>query len=77
MPPTKLYFQPGGALSLARPTGEEAPDEYAYPGPSLGHEDGVVAGQNHMLWKAPATRRRTLRRQRVEQTVADAAASAR
>ncbi len=49
----RLYFRPGGELSLIRPKSEGQPAQYAYPGPSLGNEDGVVAGQHNFLWKAP------------------------
>jgi putative CocE/NonD family hydrolase len=38
-------------LSLTPPQGQAAPDTYLYPGPSLGNEDGVVAGQQNKLWK--------------------------
>jgi uncharacterized protein len=51
--PLTLYLRSGGALSRTRPTGEGQPDGYAYPGPSLGNEDGVIAGQHDVLWKAP------------------------
>jgi putative CocE/NonD family hydrolase len=51
--PLSLYLQPGGRLSLTAPKAGGQPDSYAYPGPSLGNEDGVVFGQNDMLWKAP------------------------
>jgi putative CocE/NonD family hydrolase len=51
--PLALYFRPGGALSLTRPKASSAPDRYAYPGPSVGNEDGVIFGQNDLLWKAP------------------------
>jgi putative CocE/NonD family hydrolase len=47
-----LYFRSNGELSLTAPKGEGRPDRYAYPGPSLGNEDGVVAGQHNLLWKA-------------------------
>jgi len=50
--PLSLYFGSGGELSLSPPKGEAAPDSYAYPGPSLGNEDGVVFGQHNLLWKA-------------------------
>jgi len=49
--PLSLYFQPGGGLSLTRPQTAGQPDSYAYPGPALGNEDGVVAGQHNLLWK--------------------------
>jgi uncharacterized protein len=51
--PLSLYLRPGGELSLTRPKGDAEPDSYAYPGPSLGNEDGVIFGQNDILWKAP------------------------
>ena len=49
--PLALYFGPGGALSLTPPKGQGQPDRYAYPGPALGNEDGVVFGQHNLLWK--------------------------
>jgi uncharacterized protein len=49
--PLALYFRPGGELSLTRPKGDADPSPYAYPGPSLGNEDGVILGQHHLLWK--------------------------
>jgi putative CocE/NonD family hydrolase len=49
--PLKLYFGPGGELSLRRPKGDGQPDRYAYPGPVLGNENGIVFGQNNLLWK--------------------------
>ncbi|HEY1359644.1 MAG TPA: CocE/NonD family hydrolase, partial [Thermoleophilaceae bacterium] len=49
--PLALYFRSGGELSLTPPKGEEQPDQYAYPGPTLGNEDGIVAGQHNLLWK--------------------------
>jgi uncharacterized protein len=51
--PLALYFRPGGELSLTRSKGDPAPARYAYPAPSAGSEDGVVAGQHNVLWKAP------------------------
>lgn len=53
--PLSLYFGPGGGLSLTKPSGEDRPDSYAYPGPVLGSEDGVVAGQHNLLWKTEDT----------------------
>jgi putative CocE/NonD family hydrolase len=50
--PLALYFRSGGELSLSPTNGDPAPSSYAYPGPSLGTEDGIVFGQHHMLWKA-------------------------
>jgi hypothetical protein len=49
--PLALYFRSDGALSLSPPTGTSAPDRYAYPGPALGTENGVVFGQHNLLWK--------------------------
>jgi len=49
--PLALYFGSGGELSLSPPKGEGQPDRYAYPGPALGNEDGIVAGQHNLLWK--------------------------
>jgi uncharacterized protein len=48
--PLALYFGSGGELSLAPPKGETQPDRYAYPGPALGTEDGIVFGQHNLLW---------------------------
>ena len=49
--PLKLYFRPGGQLALTRPKADAQPDRYAYPGPVLGNENGIVFGQNNLLWK--------------------------
>jgi putative CocE/NonD family hydrolase len=49
--PLSLYFGSGGELSLTPPAGEDPPARYAYPGPVLGNEDGIVAGQHNLLWK--------------------------
>ena len=49
--PLALYFRPNGVLSLTPPRGNDASNSYAYPGPSLGNEDGIVAGQQNTLWK--------------------------
>jgi uncharacterized protein len=49
--PLKLYFRRGGKLSLSRPRGDGQPDRYAYPGPVLGNENGIVFGQSNLLWK--------------------------
>jgi len=49
--PLALYFESGGELSLTPPKGDPAPDRYAYPGPVLGTEDGIVFGQHNLLWK--------------------------
>ncbi|MDX6641650.1 MAG: uncharacterized protein QOF12_2661 [Solirubrobacteraceae bacterium] len=51
--PLALYFHSGGTLGLTKPTGDDQPDTYAYPGPAVGTEDGTVAGQHNVLWKAP------------------------
>ncbi len=51
--PLSLYFGSGGNLSLTRPRAQAQPDSYAYPGPSLGNENGVVFGQHNVLWKGP------------------------
>ncbi|MGZ4232062.1 MAG: CocE/NonD family hydrolase [Solirubrobacteraceae bacterium] len=40
-----------GQLSLAPPQGAAPSDSYAYPGPALGTEDGIVFGQHNLLWK--------------------------
>lgn len=49
--PLSLYFGSGGALSLAAPQGAGQSYPYAYPGPTLGTEDGIVFGQHNLLWK--------------------------
>jgi putative CocE/NonD family hydrolase len=49
--PLALYFRSGGELSLTPPKREAAPNRYAYPGPALGTEDGLVFGQHNLLWK--------------------------
>jgi uncharacterized protein len=49
--PLALYFGSGGELSLTPPTGAAQPDPYAYPGPALGTENGIVFGQHNLLWK--------------------------
>jgi putative CocE/NonD family hydrolase len=50
---TKLYLRSDGVLSLTSPRANDASNSYVYPGPSLGTEDGVVAGQVNKLWKLP------------------------
>jgi putative CocE/NonD family hydrolase len=50
--PLSLYFRSDRELSLTRPKGDPRPNRYVYPGPSLGTEDGVVAGQHNLLWNA-------------------------
>jgi uncharacterized protein len=50
--PLALYLRSDGQLSLSPGRGQAAPDRYAYPGPALGTEDGVVFGQHNLLWKA-------------------------
>ncbi len=49
--PLALYFRSSGALSLTRPRAAAQPERYAYPGPATGTEDGVVFGQQGLLWK--------------------------
>src|SRR5581483_4646866 len=49
--PLALYFRSGGQLSLTRTKAAGHPDTYAYPGPALGTENGVVFGQHNLLWK--------------------------
>jgi putative CocE/NonD family hydrolase len=46
-----LYFRSNGELALTPPTGHGNADHYAYPGPALGTEDGIVFGQHGLLWK--------------------------
>jgi uncharacterized protein len=50
--PFSLYFAPNGELATAPPDGPAQPSRYAYPGPALGTEDGIVFGQHNLLWKA-------------------------
>lgn len=50
--PLSLYFGAAGTLSLTPPESQQPPTSYVYPGPSLGTEDGMVAGQHNLLWKA-------------------------
>ncbi|HET8616945.1 MAG TPA: CocE/NonD family hydrolase [Actinomycetales bacterium] len=50
--PLTLYFGPAGTLSLHPPKADQPPATYAYPGPALGTEDGIVFGQHNLLWKA-------------------------
>ncbi len=49
--PLALYFRSDGALSLSPPKSQDSPDRYAYPGPALGTENGIVFGQHNLLWK--------------------------
>ncbi|MHB8512135.1 MAG: CocE/NonD family hydrolase, partial [Actinomycetota bacterium] len=53
MEPARLYFGSEGVLSSKRPTNSHASDSYAYPLASASTEDGLIAGQNNVLWKAP------------------------
>ena len=54
--PLSLYFRSNGELSQTPPKGKPRPHRYAYPGPALGTEDGIVAGQHHVLWKGEEPR---------------------
>jgi hypothetical protein len=49
--PLSLYFRSGGQLALTPPTGKASPENYVYPGPATGTENGDVFGQNGLLWK--------------------------
>jgi len=49
--PLSFYFRSNGELALTPPTGDGNADHYAYPGPALGTEDGIVFGQHGLLWK--------------------------
>jgi putative CocE/NonD family hydrolase len=49
--PLALYFRSDGALSPVAPQRGAQPDRYAYPGPALGTENGIVFGQHGLLWK--------------------------
>ena len=51
--PTPLYLRAGGRLDDAKATTAEAPDTYVSPQASAGTEEGVVFGQNHVLWDKP------------------------
>jgi putative CocE/NonD family hydrolase len=51
--PLSLYFRPGGELALTKPKTDDELTTYAYPGPSPGNENGIVAGQSNRLWKTP------------------------
>jgi hypothetical protein len=44
-----IYFRPDGSLSLSRPKAQGSPDQYAYPGPAPGSENGIVFGQQNLL----------------------------
>jgi putative CocE/NonD family hydrolase len=48
-----LYLRSEGALSADRPRDAEPADTYVAPGPSAGNEEGIVFGQNNVLWRAP------------------------
>lgn len=50
--PLALYFRSHGGLALTPPRHARPPDRYAYPGPALGTENGVVFGQRGLLWNA-------------------------
>ena len=47
--PLPFYFGPNGTLALHPPQTGQA-DTYAYPGPAMGTEEGVVFQQEHVLW---------------------------
>ena len=49
----KLNLHSGNQLSKARPGTAETADAYVAPAASAGTEEGVVFGQNHVLWSAP------------------------
>jgi hypothetical protein len=50
--PLALYFRSNGQLSLTKPKSPSTSSKrYAYPGPNLGNENGVVFGQHGLLWK--------------------------
>ncbi len=51
--PLSLYFRSNGELALTAPGQAGKPDRYAYPGPVLGSEEGIVFGQGNLLWNAP------------------------
>jgi putative CocE/NonD family hydrolase len=48
-----LFLREGGRLTEAKPADGETPDTYVAPAPSAGTEEGIVFGQNHLLWGAP------------------------
>jgi hypothetical protein len=49
--PVSLYFRSDRTLALTRPKTAASPDQYAYPGPTGGAENGLVFGQHGLLWK--------------------------
>jgi putative CocE/NonD family hydrolase len=51
----RLHLREGGALSAARPSGAEPPDDYVSPTVSAGTENGIVFGQSGRLWKVPGS----------------------
>jgi uncharacterized protein len=51
--PTPVYLHSGGLLAGGLPAAGEAGDSYLSPAPSAGTEEGVVFGQNHLMWDKP------------------------
>jgi putative CocE/NonD family hydrolase len=57
-PPTqtdRLYLGRGAALTTASPAGAQPADSFLSPTVSAGTEDGVILGQDNLLWKVPGT----------------------
>ena len=50
---TPVYLRSGGLLASGRPAAGEAGESYLSPAASAGTEEGVVFGQNHLLWDKP------------------------
>ena len=53
---TPFYLHPGGELSRKAPTGESAPDDYAY-NPAVGISAGIYWGGGIMPWAMPVDQR--------------------
>jgi uncharacterized protein len=51
--PTPVYLRSGGLLESGLPADGEAGDTYLSPAPSAGTEEGIVFGQNHLMWDQP------------------------
>jgi putative CocE/NonD family hydrolase len=50
---TPVYLRSGGRLDDDRPAGDEAGETYLAPAPSAGTENGIVFGQNNVMWDKP------------------------
>ncbi len=51
--PLPVYLRSGGRLANSSPTGAEPGESYLAPAASAGTEEGIVFGQNHLLWDKP------------------------